>query len=149
MFRALNDLKGLKIREAAMRPARPADLPRHILVIEDDVDSRETMRLVLEGVGHRVDEAGDGQTGLEKLLALQPDIALIDVGLPDLDGYELVRAARARPEGRDLYLVALTGYSQPDDRRRAAEVGFDAVLSKPVNWVSLDDILATGFKTPF
>jgi CheY-like chemotaxis protein len=95
-----------------------------------------------------VEDAENGRTGLQKLLELQPDLALIDVGLPDVDGYELVRAARACAEGRRLYLVALTGYSQPDDRRRATEAGFDIVLAKPVDWQALDRILTTASGAP-
>jgi len=115
-----------------------------ILVIEDDDDSREMMRLLLEGVGHRVEEAKSGQAGLDKLLELRPDLALIDVGLPDFDGYELVRSARVRAQGQRLYLVALTGYSQPEDRRRATAAGFDEILAKPVDWHALDQVLDTA-----
>jgi CheY-like chemotaxis protein len=119
-----------------------------VLVIEDDKDSRETLRLVLEARGHRVDDAENGRAGFQKLLEVRPDLALIDVGLPDLDGYELVRAARARAEGRQLYLVALTGYSQPEDRRRASDAGFDALLAKPVDWQALDHVLTTALGAP-
>jgi CheY-like chemotaxis protein len=85
-----------------------------------------------------VTEATDGPGGLEAALRERPDIALVDVGLPGFDGYELARRLRAADAG--VYLVALTGYGQPDDRRQAMEAGFDAHLVKPV---SPDALLAT------
>ena len=75
--------------------------------------------------------------------SIAPDVALIDVGLPDLDGHELVRRARAEGGGPPPYLVAVTGYGQPEDERRAREVGFDAHLPKPLDWDRLDRLLAT------
>jgi CheY-like chemotaxis protein len=126
-----------------MRPT-DGDSALKVLVIEDDDDSRETLRLVLEAAGHEVEDAEDGRSGLQKLLELRPELTLIDVGLPDLDGYDVVREARRRAEGQGLYLVALTGYSQPEDRRHAADVGFDAVLAKPIDWQALDQVVATA-----
>jgi two-component system, chemotaxis family, CheB/CheR fusion protein len=122
--------------------ASPAVPGRRVLVIEDDRDARETLRLVLEEWGHRLEEAEDGRAGFEKLLAFRPDVALIDIGLPDVDGYEVARTARAHPDTRDLYLVALTGYRQPEDHRVAMEAGFDAVLIKPVDWELLQRLIA-------
>jgi CheY-like chemotaxis protein len=82
--------------------------------------------------GHEVHEAADGPTGLEAALRLRPDVALVDVGLSGFDGYQLARRVR-ESSGPFIYLVALTGYGQPDDRRHAVEAGFDAHLVKPVN----------------
>jgi signal transduction histidine kinase len=120
--------------EAAREAPRPAAVRRQrILVVEDNADARETLRLLLELGGHEVELAGDGQTGLEIALRSHPQVALIDLGLPGLDGYDLARSLRAKPESAAIRLVALTGYGQPHDRRRAAEVGFDAYLVKPVD----------------
>jgi CheY-like chemotaxis protein len=90
------------------------------------------LRHLLNLAGHEVHEAADGPGGLEAALRLRPDIALVDVGLPGFDGYQLARDVRGSA-GASVYLVALTGYGQPDDRRQAMEAGFDAHLVKPVN----------------
>ena len=106
--------------------------PRRVLVVEDNPDAREMLHHLLRLAGHEVLEAADGPGGLEASLRARPDIALIDVGLPGFDGYELARRLRAEGDS-SIYLVALTGYGQPDDRRQAMESGFDAHLVKPVN----------------
>jgi CheY-like chemotaxis protein len=106
--------------------------PRRILVVEDNADAREMLRHLLRLAGHEVLEAVDGPAGLEATLRARPDVALVDVGLPGFDGYELARRVRATGDS-SIYLVALTGYGQPDDRRQAMESGFDAHLVKPVN----------------
>ena len=109
---------------------------RRILVVEDNPDAREMLRHLLHVAGHEVHEAADGPGGLEAALRLRPDIALVDVGLPGFDGYQLARHVRGSAAA-SIYLVALTGYGQPDDRRQAMEAGFDAHLVKPVNPDSL------------
>jgi signal transduction histidine kinase/CheY-like chemotaxis protein len=106
--------------------------PRRILVIDDNDDMREMLCLTLAGAGRDVHEARDGASGLVRAAEAKPDVVLVDVGLPDIDGYEVARRLRARPDGAELRLIALTGYGQDEDRRRAAEAGFDAHLTKPV-----------------
>jgi CheY-like chemotaxis protein len=113
---------------------------RHILLIEDSEDNREMMRELLEMEGFRVDVASDGAQGVEQALALRPAVAIVDIGLPQLDGYEVARQVRAAL-GAGITLVALTGYGQPDDQHRATEAGFDAHLTKPVNLADLEAIL--------
>jgi PAS domain S-box-containing protein len=121
------------------RPA-PAGVSRRILVVEDDEDSRQMLRRLLELSGHRVAEAEDGLSGLEQTLALRPDVVLIDVGLPELDGYQV--AGRIRAAGlTDVVLIAVTGYGQLEDRLRADAAGFDAHITKPVNPAALADLL--------
>ena len=112
-------------------PARPS--PRRILIVEDSRDSRDMLRYLLEHAGHEVHEAADGPSGVEAILKVRPDIALVDVGLPGLDGYEVARRVRADAVGGKVRLVALTGYGLPDDHRRSQEAGFDAHLVKPVD----------------
>jgi signal transduction histidine kinase len=134
-------------RAPAAAPAAVGELPatrRRVLLIEDHADTRESLRLLLEQQGHEVEEAGDGIEGLEKLAATRPDVALIDVGLPGLDGYAIARAVRTRADVGAPYLVAVTGYGQAADRRRALEAGFDAHLVKPVGADDLRRALATG-----
>ena len=126
-------------------PARRAsERNREILVIEDNADARETLRLLLEIAGHRVETAADGAAGLEKALALQPEIALVDVGLPKLDGYEVARRIRASRGMRRPFLIALTGYGSTEDRNRALDAGFDAHLVKPVDNDTLLELLASS-----
>jgi CheY-like chemotaxis protein len=119
---------------------------RHVLVIEDNADAREMLRMALELDGHRVETAEDGTSGVEAALRSTPDVVLVDIGLPGLDGYAVARRLRAAL-GQRVTLVALTGYGQTEDRRRTAEAGFDAHLVKPVDPDVLTRALAAGFRT--
>jgi len=114
---------------------------RRVLVVEDSADARLGVQLLLEQAGHVVETAGDGPEGLAKLGQFHPDVALIDVGLPGMDGYELARVARSQPETRDIRLVAITGYGQEEDRQRALAAGFDLHVAKPVNPAVLQELL--------
>jgi len=115
---------------------------RSILIVEDNADAREAMRMLLELDGHVVMAAAEGVEALELARAKDPDIALVDIGLPGIDGYEVARRIRTGGDKRPL-LIALTGYGQPEDRRRATEAGFDSLLVKPVDPAALTDLLAT------
>jgi len=123
-------------------PAKATAASRHVLVVEDNPDARETLSMLLELGGHRVETAADGAAALEKALALQPELALIDVGLPNIDGYEVARRIRASHGIRRPYLIALTGYGSPEDRARAVEAGFDRHVVKPVDPETLSEIMA-------
>jgi two-component system, sensor histidine kinase len=108
--------------------------PLKVLLVEDNQDARTTLRMLLTiAYGHTVYEAADGASGVQSALELKPDVALIDVGLPDLDGYEVARRIRAVLDRRAILLVALTGYGTAEDQRRAHEAGFDIHLVKPVD----------------
>ena len=113
---------------------------RRILVIEDNADARVMLRGMLEIERHEVYEATEGLAGLEAALRLRPDVAVIDIGLPGMDGYEVARRIRATVGGA-MRLVALTGYGQPEDRRQALAVGFDAHLVKPATPATLFDAI--------
>jgi CheY-like chemotaxis protein len=110
-------------------------------VVEDSADARVGVQLLLEQSGHVVETAVDGPDGLAKLAQFHPDIALIDVGLPGMDGYELARVVRSRPETRHIRLVAITGYGQAKDRQDALDAGFDLHLAKPVDPIALQELL--------
>jgi two-component system CheB/CheR fusion protein len=119
-------------------PATPAELPtppapraRRVLVIEDNVDAAEGLRLCLELEGHEVAVAHGGRAGLDQARESPPDVVLCDLGLPQMDGYAIAKALRDEPRTRGAYLVALSGYGLPEDRRRSADAGFDAHLTKP------------------
>jgi signal transduction histidine kinase/DNA-binding response OmpR family regulator len=104
-----------------------------ILVIEDIADTRDTLCRLLQLHGHHVWIAADAPEGIAEWLAHRPDVALIDIGLPSTDGYEVARRIRNAPGGTETLLIALTGFTQPEDQRRAREAGFDAHLAKPVD----------------
>ena len=129
-------------------PARPEPegdarvVPRRVLIVEDNDDARAMLHEVLAFSGHDVREARDGATGLALAAQARPDIALIDIGLPDLDGYEVARRLRAAPGGRGIGLIAITGYGQAEDQRRAYDAGFDAHLTKPVAPERLRQVIA-------
>jgi signal transduction histidine kinase/ActR/RegA family two-component response regulator len=115
---------------------------RHVLIVEDGADNRESLTELLESLGHRVDVAVDGEEGVERALALRPEVALIDIGLPRLDGFEVARRIRAAV-GSQMFLIALTGYGQPEDRARAVAAGFDVHLTKPMDLDALERLLGT------
>ena len=118
----------------APRPARQA----RVLIVEDNDDARVTLQRILQADGHLVSAARDARAGLEAALAGSPNIAVVDIGLPGMDGYQFARELRERL-GSGVRLIALTGYGTAADRQRSAEAGFDAHLTKPVD---LDRLLA-------
>jgi PAS domain S-box-containing protein len=132
--------------EAPFRPPAPKPVSgkgtasRRILIVEDNDDARQMLRHLLELSGHEVHEADNGTRGLERALALRPDVVLIDLGLPGLDGYEVARRIRAAGR-KDVVLIAVTGYGQREDRLRASAAGFDAHFTKPVDLTALDALL--------
>lgn len=123
--------------------APPPGQPRRCLVIEDSVDAAESMALLLQLKGHEVEVAHDGLEGLEKARRLRPHVVLCDIGLPGaLDGYAVARSFRDDPDLRSARLIALTGYGQEEDQRRAREAGFDLHLTKPADPEILQRVLA-------
>jgi PAS domain S-box-containing protein len=118
--------------------------PRRVLVVEDNDDMRETLGILLTQDGHEVHLANDGPSGLKAALTFRPDIGLLDVGLPGFDGYALARSIRAHDEGKEIYLVALTGYGQSEDRLRSKEAGFDELVVKPLDVKQLALLLQRG-----
>lgn len=112
--------------------------PLKILIVEDNRDARTTMRMLLTmGHGHIVYEAADGASGVRSALELRPDVALIDLGLPDIDGHEVARRIRAQLDANAIVLIALTGYGTAEDQRLTRESGFDVHLVKPVESAAL------------
>jgi signal transduction histidine kinase len=122
---------------AAPPETRARETPRRVLVVEDNDDAREALVLALEARGHHVRAAADAVAALAVVDAFEAEAALLDIGLPGMDGYALAAELRARLGARTPLLVALTGYGQPEDRARSRAAGFDAHLVKPV---SMDDI---------
>jgi CheY-like chemotaxis protein len=115
-----------------------------VLIVEDNADARDSLSLFLQLAGHDVQTAEDGPRGLDKVHTFRPDVAVIDVGLPGIDGYAVARAIRERPDGRSMCLIALTGYGQAEDQRRALAAGFDIHLTKPIDPAKIQELLARG-----
>jgi signal transduction histidine kinase/ActR/RegA family two-component response regulator len=107
--------------------------PRRVLVIEDNEDAREMLRMILELAGHVVYDAADGVRGLELVNIVRPDVGIIDIGLPIMDGYQVAKRIREEPHGRGMLLLALSGYESPIESKRSPERGFDYHLVKPVD----------------
>jgi CheY-like chemotaxis protein len=116
----------------AATPTPPARPGRRVLLIEDNEDAREMLRMALTLAGHEVYEAADAHAGLALAAEVAPDVALVDVGLPGVDGYEVARRIRADQDRNGMLLVAVTGYGQPEDRARALAAGFDLHVTKPI-----------------
>ena len=119
-------------KNAAERAALPV-APQRILVADDNSDLAESIAMLLRLEGHEVCIANDGPSALELAEKFEPNAAVLDIGLPGLNGYEVARQLRSRQNGRELLLIAVTGYGQPEDRLRSQAAGFDCHLVKPLD----------------
>lgn len=113
---------------------------RRVLLVEDSDDFRISLRILVQLWGHQVEEARDGREGVRKALEWLPDIAVVDIGLPLLDGYGVARQVREALDDR-IVLIALTAYGQPEDQQRAFDAGFSHHLTKPANLGRLENLL--------
>jgi CheY-like chemotaxis protein len=130
------------VGQDALAGAPPAPrVGRRVLVADDNEDSADSLGMILELAGHEVRVAHGGHQALQLATDFRPDVVLLDIGMPDLNGYDTARALRAAPGGADLELIALTGWGHPDDKQRAAEAGFDRHLTKPVDPAELEELL--------
>ena len=129
--------------QAAAAPPLVQSTRQKVLLIEDNDDGREMMAMMLEAQQYHVVKAVDGYDGLRQAAAARPDVALVDIGLPGIDGYEVARRMRSDPATSKVRLIALTGYGQESDRTRAIDAGFDAHLVKPVDMSRLLEALET------
>ena len=125
---------------------RPADAPararpQRILIVEDNKDAARTLRILLVRSGHEVVLAHTGSAGVTAARDWRPDVVLCDLGLPEMDGFEVARTLRRQPETAGCRLIAVSGYGQEEDRRRCREAGFDAHLTKPVEAELLQQVL--------
>jgi CheY-like chemotaxis protein len=111
--------------------------------VEDHADARESLRLLLEFWGHQVEVAADGLRGIQVALAWKPEVAIVDIGLPVFDGYEVARKLRAALDA-PIRLIALPAYGSPEDIRRAHEAGFDIHLAKPADPGEIRHLLASA-----
>jgi len=113
-----------------------------VLIVDDNHDAALTMSLVIRRRGHTVEVAHDGLEALEKLPVFRPDIVLMDIGMPHLNGYDACARMRVLPEGKGITIVALSGWGQDEDRRRSEEAGFDQHIVKPVDRATLERVIA-------
>ena len=121
------------LRESGQSIGVVTSAPRRILVVDDNVDSAESLGQMLEMLGNEVHTVYDGEDGITAAAQFRPDVVLMDIGMPKLNGYEAARRMRQHPSGAAILLVALTGWGQEDDRRKSADAGFNHHLVKPVD----------------
>jgi PAS domain S-box-containing protein len=121
----------------------PSGPPRRVLVVDDQPDSTDSLALLLRLHGHEVSTAADGPGAVDEFLRSKPEVVFLDLGLPGMSGYDVARRLRAMPEGRDVRLVAVTGYGTEADRERTRAAGFDLHLAKPVDPHAVEALLAS------
>jgi PAS domain S-box-containing protein len=132
-----------KLTDATPEPtAKPTALPRRILVVDDNPDSASSLAMLLQITGNETHTAHDGLKAVEAAEKHRPDVILLDIGLPKLNGYDACRRIREEPWGKNMVLVALTGWGQEEDRRKSIAAGFDGHLVKPVDYATLMKLLA-------
>jgi CheY-like chemotaxis protein len=122
-------------------PPAPGDVPTRVLIVDDNADGAEMLAAVLNVDGHQTLVAHDGRRALQLAAEHQPDVVLLDIGLPDMDGFEVARRLRGEPRLARVRLVALTGFGQEEDRRQSVAAGFDHHLLKPVDMEALREVL--------
>lgn len=127
--------------EVGVYMAAEESIPRRILVVDDNVDGAESLAMLLELEGHTTKTAHNGAGALEAATAFKPQVVFLDIGLPDINGYEVARRIRKDPSLEGIVLVALTGWGADDDRQQAKDAGFDQHLTKPVEASAVDDVL--------
>jgi CheY-like chemotaxis protein len=127
---------------ARARDPRPSGVPRRLLVVDDDVDTIRTITTLLQNLGHEVVAAHDGHAALEVARALRPDIILLDLGLPGVDGYRVAEILRREGRLGATRLIVISGYGQVEDRKRSQDAGFDYHFVKPVNFEELISVIS-------
>jgi len=137
-----------KLAQPKSAPTVALENPMHhsrlVLIVDDNIDSAESMALLIRSWGHEVSMVNDAASALERAVIFDPEAALIDIGLPDMNGYELARLLRASSNGSELHLVAMIGYGRAEDRAAAREAGFDVHLVKPAETDELERVLSQG-----
>ena len=128
----------------AKRRAAASSAARRVLVVDDNQDAAESLAMLLRAYGHSVQVTHDARAALEIAAGFAPDVVLLDLGMPGMNGYEACRALRAQPGGKTMHIVALTGWGQAEDQRRSRDAGFDHHLVKPVEAETLLNLLNRG-----
>jgi CheY-like chemotaxis protein len=139
-----------KAAAASARAGQPACRgPKgRILVVDDNRDAAESLTMILRLLGYEIQNAYDGVEAVQAAAAFHPDVVLLDIGMPKMNGYEAAQRIREQTWGQKMTLIALTGWGQEDDRKRAFEAGFDLHLTKPVDPAALETLLTSFIRTP-
>ena len=122
-----------------MTPSKAS--PRRVLIVDDNEDAANSLAMILKLSGHETASVYTAMDALERAVSFRPDVVLLDIGLPGMNGYEVAQKMRELPGLADIRLVAVTGYGRSDDRLRARDAGFDDHLTKPVEFAVLDRAL--------
>jgi PAS domain S-box-containing protein len=137
------------LADAGRPPSAPVEIETlaaavlRILIVDDNEDGAESLAMLLDASGHETEQAYDGPAALELAQRIRPDVVLLDIGLPGLNGYEVCRRIRSETWGKGMVIVALTGWGQEEDRHRSREAGFDTHMVKPVDYDALMKLLAS------
>jgi CheY-like chemotaxis protein len=134
--------EALNNSEAPVLDSEPAARFK-VLVVDDNCDAATTLAMLLEARQHDVQVANDGFAALDAAASFQPDVVLLDIGLPGIDGFEVARRLRSLPQTKDVLVVAVSGYGQEEDRQKSQQAGFDYHLVKPVDPAILRSIFAS------
>ena len=134
--------------ESSSRLASDPQAQRRVLIVDDNLDSAESLAMLLEITGNKTYMAHDGLEALEQIEKYRPEVVLLDIGLPRVDGHEVCRRVREKSWGKDIVVIALTGWGQDDDRRKSEEAGFNGHLVKPVDYDKLLELLAALTTNP-
>jgi two-component system CheB/CheR fusion protein len=135
-------IAGQQIAPAPIERGELSTQTARVLVVDDNVDVADMIVMLLQLFGHEAKAAYSGQSALETATEYKPDVVLLDIGMPEMNGYEVARQLRRQPQTRDVRLIAITGYGQDSDRQRSQEAGCDHHLVKPVDPQKLQDLLA-------
>lgn len=119
--------------------------PRRVLLVDDSVDAAEAMSMLLETLGHEIRVTHDGPSALAMVDDFAPDVVILDIGLPGMDGFEVARQMRTRAVTKAALLIALTGYGAESDKQKARDAGFDHHLVKPVSFTAIETVIAASF----
>ncbi len=134
--------RAVESQPVAANPVLAAGAGRNVLVVDDNVDAAHSTAMLLRAWGHQVRVAYSGQDALDAASDMLPDVVLLDIGLPVINGYDVARRLREQPQFEQTILAAVTGYGQAEDRYRSAAVGFDFHLTKPVDPAALQHVMA-------
>jgi CheY-like chemotaxis protein len=135
--------QGTREAEATPSPSAETAVSKRVLIADDNLDAAESLQLWLQLAGHDVQIAGNGVTALKVAEAFKPDVALLDLGMPGLSGFDVARRIRESPWGSRIVLVALTGWGQDEDRRQSAEAGFDHHVTKPIAPEAIESLIGS------
>ena len=144
----LLSLQTLQPQPSPTETVKKTEHSLRVLVVDDNVDQAHSAAILLRASGHEVREAYSGSVALEAALEFQPHVVLLDIGLPEIDGYEVARRLRQTPQTKDVRLIALTGYGLEADHQRSAEASFDDHLVKPVDPRKLQESVERGAHGP-